>query len=80
MKTILTLAAAAALSSLIGFSPARAAPAGPQSSVPTATVQDLLQPAYYPVYHHCRWWARECAYRWGWGSWRFRRCMRWHGC
>jgi hypothetical protein len=29
---------------------------------------------------YCRGWARECASRWGWGSWRFQRCMRNHGC
>jgi hypothetical protein len=36
-----------------------------------------IEPVQYGV---CRAWARECASRWGWGSWRFRRCMRNHGC
>ena len=28
----------------------------------------------------CRGWRRECASRWGWGGWRFRRCLARHGC
>ena len=28
----------------------------------------------------CRGWARICSYRWGWGTWRYRRCMRDHFC
>jgi hypothetical protein len=28
----------------------------------------------------CRGWRRECAARWGWGGWRFRRCLARHGC
>jgi hypothetical protein len=30
-------------------------------------------------YRYCRRWHRECRYRWGYG-WRYRRCMRRHGC
>lgn len=32
--------------------------------------------------HHnrCRAWHNECADRWGWGTWRFRRCVIRHGC
>ncbi len=29
---------------------------------------------------YCRSWRHECAARWGWGTWRFRRCMNIHGC
>lgn len=28
----------------------------------------------------CRYWRRECADRWGWGGWEFRRCLYRHGC
>lgn len=28
----------------------------------------------------CRYWRHECAERWDWGSWRFRRCLIRHGC
>jgi hypothetical protein len=31
-------------------------------------------------YNRCRAWRYECASRWGWGTWRMRRCMRLHGC
>jgi hypothetical protein len=78
MKPILTLTAAAALSSLLAVSAAQAAPAGPRSPVPTLSPKDLVKPVQY-VYH-CRWWRQECAARWGWGTWRFDRCMGLHGC
>ena len=29
---------------------------------------------------YCRGWRHECANRWGWGTWRFRRCLARHGC
>lgn len=28
----------------------------------------------------CWFWRNECAARWGWGNWRFRRCLWRHGC
>lgn len=28
----------------------------------------------------CRGWRHECADRWGWGSWRFQRCLARRGC
>lgn len=29
---------------------------------------------------HCAYWRGICADRWGWGTWRYRRCMFRHGC
>ncbi len=29
---------------------------------------------------HCHRWRHICSDRWGWGTWRFRRCMVLHGC
>lgn len=31
-------------------------------------------------FRRCRGWRHECADRWGWGTWRFDRCMARHGC
>ena len=31
-------------------------------------------------WNRCRSWRHECADRWGWGSWRFNRCLARHGC
>jgi hypothetical protein len=28
----------------------------------------------------CRAWRHECGRRWGWGGWRYRRCLARHGC
>lgn len=38
-----------------------------------------------PRWHHRRWgycarWRNICANRYGWGGWRYRRCVRRHGC
>ncbi len=34
--------------------------------------------SYY--YDDCRYWHRRCAWRWGYGTWRYYRCIRYHGC
>lgn len=31
-------------------------------------------------YGRCSAWRNECAARWGWGGWRFQRCLARHGC
>lgn len=31
-------------------------------------------------YGRCRAWHHECAQRWGWGGWRYRRCLARHAC
>jgi len=70
----LPAAGAMMLGSLLLVGPsARAA-----SLTPAAPVLDskLVQPVHY---NYCRRWYAECRYRWGAG-WRFRRCMRVHGC
>ena len=43
----------------------------------TLTQSVVTEPVQYRRY--CRRWNRECRARWGWG-WRYRRCMRRHGC
>ena len=142
MKSILSLAAAAALLSLVGLGAAQAAPVGPQSVTSAPQTSTLAQPVHYRggahfswyrgphfAYYHgpnatvaywhrrpyyrpygygfygaavfapypygyygddyrpvgywggsCRAWAHECAARWGWHSWRWRRCMAIHAC
>ena len=34
----------------------------------------------YRRYNSCHFWRNECGDRWGWGTWRYRRCVRNHGC
>jgi hypothetical protein len=92
MRTSSTLAAAAALSWLTASGVVEAAPIGPQNSnaaaqaghVGSAYRAGLSGAPYYTTigyaYPHCRAWARECAIRWGWQTWRWRRCMRIHAC
>lgn len=46
-----------------------------QFSAPAA--QTLIEKVQYR--RHCRRWYRICRFRWGYG-WRFRRCLRRHGC
>ena len=37
-----------------------------------------VEPVQYRNY--CSRWRNECAHRWGWGTWRYRRCITAHGC
>jgi hypothetical protein len=68
------LAAALALGGLVLTGPsAMAAPVTPIHPVVNSTHVQQVH------YGYCRRWYRECRYRWGAG-WRFRRCMRAHGC
>ncbi len=39
--------------------------------------QTLVQKVHHG---YCVRWRRICAVRWGWGTWRWRRCLRLHGC
>ena len=59
--------------------PSEAAQLLPQLKV---TNQSLAQPVQYWRHRHnyCYRWRHVCADRWGWGGWRFRRCLRVHGC
>jgi hypothetical protein len=59
-----------------------AASAAPISSAPKVLGQVTTQEAGVQKvqWRRCRFWRRECAFRWGWGGWRFRRCMIRHGC
>jgi hypothetical protein len=56
------------MSSAASFSPAAGFNASDSSLV--QTVQ----------YRSCGYWRRECADRWGWGTWRWRRCLARHDC
>jgi hypothetical protein len=35
---------------------------------------------FYPGVGRCSYWSSDCAYRWGWGSSAWYRCMWRHGC
>ncbi|MGH1350923.1 MAG: hypothetical protein ACRBBN_08955 [Methyloligellaceae bacterium] len=34
----------------------------------------------FPRYRYCRKWRKRCAYRYGWKTWRWRKCMRRRAC
>jgi hypothetical protein len=59
---------------------ASAVTVGPHTVIPNPAVSDgsLIHNVQWGP--HCHRWARICAHRWGWRTWRFRRCMRHHGC
>lgn len=75
----LTLAAGVvALGTFAGSTFAAAATVAPGASLPVISGQSLIEKSHYR--NRCRAWRRECAARWGWGGWRFRRCLARHGC
>lgn len=75
----MTLAAGLlALGTLAAPQFASAATLAPGASQPTTSVDSLLVEKVQ--FGGCRAWRHECARRWGWGGWRFRRCLARHGC
>lgn len=74
-SSALPAAALLTLSSVMLFG--ATAGAAPVTPIHPAIERSLVQEVQYSNY--CRRWYRECRYRWGAG-WRFRRCMRIHGC
>jgi hypothetical protein len=76
MKRILALAAV--MGSLAFAAPSsHAAPAGILIGAQTASTS-ITRVGWYG--HRCRFWRHECAARWPWLGWRFRRCLVIHGC
>lgn len=75
----LTLAAGViALGTLAGSNLASAASFTPGATGPAVTFDsNLVEKAQWG---RCRAWRNECARRWGWGGWQFRRCLARHGC
>lgn len=61
----------------LGPGGASAAPAGAIANSTLLPQLSLIEKSQYRRY--CRRWYHECRARWGSG-WRFRRCMRRHGC
>lgn len=75
---IKTMTLAAALLALGTVVAPQVSSAASFSTVPGATSgTNLVETVQW---RGCRAWHRECAARWGWGGWRFRRCLARHGC
>lgn len=66
--------------------PSQAAPLSGAQSLPQLSIDtlSLKQDVQYRRWHrrggYCGKWRHICADRWAWGSWRYRRCLRNHGC
>jgi hypothetical protein len=71
MITRLTLGAAA-VAAVAFCAPVSAAPLTTQTPVSEET---LVQQVHWRGYRNCRYWRHECAYRWGWGTRRYHRCL-----
>jgi hypothetical protein len=69
------LAAGVALTSPLATAGSLSAPGA--AAAPPASAS-LMQEVSYRGY--CFRWRNICADRWGWGTWRFYRCLRIHGC
>lgn len=67
---------ATALAAAAFFTPLSAAPIASQ---PITVEEGVLQQVHWRG-RRCRSWRRRCAYRWGRGTWRYRRCLRRHSC
>jgi len=79
MRRFMLLGAALALASPLMLGEVSAAgTAVPQmkAAQSAATGDAIVEKAGW---RRCARWNRKCHYRWGW-NWRYRRCMRRHGC
>jgi len=58
------------------------APLPSQANVkaPQSVAADSLVQQVHRGGPRCWYWRNECAARWGWGTWRYRRCLARHGC
>ncbi|WP_020086740.1 hypothetical protein [Hyphomicrobium zavarzinii] len=80
------LAVASVLAAAATFAPHAASAASlPAPAAQQSRIADggLLQDVGHRRWHHanrCRIVRHECADHFGWGSWRFRRCVMRHGC
>lgn len=86
ISTILA-GAVLALSFAVAPTPSMAAPAVPGIKIDSSVnhVQKVHRRGWRHGHRHwrynrCHRWRNRCAYRWGWGGYRFRRCLRRHGC
>lgn len=77
LRGVIVAAALVAGGMAFGSGGASAAPVAAKPSGATLPQLSLIEKSQYRRY--CRRWYRECRARWG-GGWRFRRCMRRHGC
>jgi hypothetical protein len=79
LERFIFFAGIALLSTVNARQMASAAPIATQTPIPEATGTDsaVIQRAQWG---RCRFWLRECAFRWDWGTWEFRRCLRRHAC
>lgn len=76
-RLAVSAAAVAVLAMFAASAPAGAAPIAPQSKpIVLETAGDVQLVAY----RYCRSWRFECSRRWGWGGWRYQRCLRLKGC
>jgi hypothetical protein len=81
MRKALLAAAGFACLAIGSASGANAAPAA-LTLLPNIETRSLAEPVAYRTRYvnHCVRWRHECRQRWGFGTWRFRRCMSIHGC
>lgn len=80
-STLLAAAGIACLAVASLTTAANAAPVG-LTTPPNVELQSLTEPVAYRTRYvnHCTRWRIECRARWGVGTWRFRRCLSYHGC
>lgn len=82
MRTALLTAAGIACMAFTSLpQAANAAPVG-LTTLPNIETQSLTEPVAYRTRYvnHCTRWRVECRARWGVGTWRYRRCLSFHGC
>lgn len=73
-----SLLLAAPIAAMLAFASAGGVAAAPLAAPDRSGVGSLAETVQYRFY--CRRWRHECARRWGFGGWRYRRCLTIRGC
>jgi hypothetical protein len=80
MASKLLIACALLAGAMLAPLPSQADVVAPaKAAQPVAAGSSLVEHVYFRG-PRCHAWRRECAARWGWGTWRWARCLARHGC
>ncbi|MFA5950544.1 MAG: glycosyl hydrolase family 5 [Hyphomicrobium sp.] len=74
------LVIAAALATGVAFASPASANVFASTKAHVSTERSTIELVGHRHGGRCQAWRHECADRWGWGTWRFRRCVIAHGC
>lgn len=80
MRRFLLVAASAVALTVFADVPTASAAAVSPGQIVAKGPQSKLQVEEVQYFRRCRYWRTECSRRWGYRTFRYARCMRFHAC